>query len=275
MLLLLAAVARLDGNADFAAPYWPQLKRWAAYLEEKGFDPENQLCTDDFAGHLAHNVNLSAKAILALGAYGHARRDARREGRGRPLPRPGQGPGRPLGRGRRPRATTPGWPSTGPGPGARSTTSSGTSSWASTSSRPRSTRKEVAFYLRSMDRYGLPLDNRQPYAKLDWTVWTATMADSRADFEALVNPLVDFLDESPDPRADVRLVLDEGRQAGRLPGPLGGRGRLHQADGRPRDLEEVGRPRPDTASPAGPPCRPRRSSGRWCRPPATARSPGG
>ncbi len=69
MLLLMAAIARADGNADFSGQYWPVLAKWAAYLKEKGLDPENQLCTDDFAGHLAHNANLSLKAILALGAY--------------------------------------------------------------------------------------------------------------------------------------------------------------------------------------------------------------
>ena len=69
MLLMTAAVCKLDGNALFAEPHMAVLKQWTQYLVKFGADPGEQLCTDDFAGHLSHNVNLSAKAIMGIEAY--------------------------------------------------------------------------------------------------------------------------------------------------------------------------------------------------------------
>ncbi len=50
VLILYAAVATLENSTDFVAPYWDTLTAWADYLREQGFDPGDQLCTDDFAG---------------------------------------------------------------------------------------------------------------------------------------------------------------------------------------------------------------------------------
>ena len=176
MLLVLAALAKSEGNARFCDPYWPVLTRWAGYLESKGFDPESQLSTDDFAGHLAHNVNLSAKAIEGLGAYamlarmrGETKEADRVRGVAEGFARKWQdearrdnGPAtrlafdRPEGWSQKYNLVWDRILDLNLFPDAVETT-------------------ETAFYATKLNLYGLPLDVRKGYTKLDWSVWSATM----------------------------------------------------------------------------------------------------
>jgi hypothetical protein len=57
--------------------------------------------------------------------------------------------------------------------------------------------QEMAFYRTVQGSYGLPLDSRRLYTKLDWITWTATLTGRRADFEALVHPIFTFLNTTP------------------------------------------------------------------------------
>lgn len=70
MMILTAAICKKENNYDFAKEHLSTLKNFSKYLEEYGADPQNQLCTDDFGGHLAHNVNLAIKAVMGLCGYG-------------------------------------------------------------------------------------------------------------------------------------------------------------------------------------------------------------
>jgi hypothetical protein len=196
MLILVAAIAQMEGNADFAGRYWPVLTRWAEYLKDKGFDPENQLCTDDFAGHLAHNVNLSAKAIVALGAFARlsemrgekaAAADYRKLAEafaGRWTKEAADGDHYRLAFDR-------------PGTWSQKYNLVWDRVLGLNLFPPAVAQKEMAYYRRIQERYGLPLDNRRLYTKLDWITWTATLTGSRADFEALVDPVFDVLNATP------------------------------------------------------------------------------
>lgn len=56
--------------------------------------------------------------------------------------------------------------------------------------------KEISYYLTKQNRYGLPLDNREPYTKTDWIMWTATLAPDKATFMQFVSPVYKFMDET-------------------------------------------------------------------------------
>jgi hypothetical protein len=197
LLLLIGAVAEMEGNANLANLYWPQLEKWAQYLKDKGFDPENQLCTDDFAGHLAHNVNLSAKAICGLGAFAKLcdlRGDKvkaeeywklSREFAQRWVKEGAEGDHTRLAFDR-------------PGTWSQKYNLIWDRILGLNLFPAEVARKEMDYYKKMQNKFGLPLDNRRDYTKLDWITWTATLTQNRADFEALIDPIFTFLNETPD-----------------------------------------------------------------------------
>ena len=214
MLLMTAALARAEGDAGFAERYWPLLTRWAEYLREKGLDPENQLSTDDFAGHLAHNANLSLKAILALGAYASlcdalGRKDEAADYR------------------RTAKAMADRWVEMADDGDHYRLAFDKPGTWSQKYNLvwdrllglnlfpPQVARRELAFYKGKQNRYGLPLDNRETYTKLDWELWTATLAESPEEFRDFVAPVYRFVNESPSrvPLTDWYDTLD-GKQRG-------------------------------------------------------------
>ena len=197
LLILLAAVAQMEGNADFAGLYWSRVEQWAEYLKTKGFDPENQLCTDDFAGHLAHNVNLSAKAICGLGSFAklcEMRGDQATADEYFKIAR----------------ECAQHWVKEADDGEKYRLAFDRPGSWSQKYNLmwdrilglnlfpAEVARKEMDYYLKHQNQYGLPLDNRETYTKLDWITWTATLTQNRADFEALIDPVYKFLNETPD-----------------------------------------------------------------------------
>jgi hypothetical protein len=203
MIILCDAIAQADGNANFVKPWWPQLTQWAAYLENYGLDPENQLCTDDFMGHLAHNANLSVKAILALAAYGDLckmRGDQTNADKYAKLAK----------------TDAAHWMEVAADEDHYRLAFDKTNTWSQKYNLvwdqilglnvfpPSVAQKEVAYYKTVMQRYGVPLDSRTHLTKTDWSIWSATLADNQADFEGFISPIYDYLNETTtrDPIAD-------------------------------------------------------------------------
>jgi len=197
MIILTAAIAQQEGNADYAKKHWETLTTWANYLTVSGFDPENQLSTDDFAGHLARNANLSIKAIMGIASYGKLagmlgdkKTEKKYTSTAKKLAKD--------------------WEKIDADGNHYSLAFEAKDTWSQKYNLvwdeildvnifPKSiVNKEIAYYLTIQNKYGLPLDSRKTYTKSDWVLWTATLAKNQADFNALVDPMWKYANETPD-----------------------------------------------------------------------------
>lgn len=197
MLILIDALARVEGNARLGERFWPQLTRWAQYLKEKGLDPENQLTTDDFAGHVAHNSNLSVKAIEGLAAYADLAHLLNQKSVADEYSSAAK-------------SMAQKWVSmAGEGDHYKLAFNS-PNTWSQKYNLvwdqmlgyglfPKSVRDtEMAYYMTKINQYGLPLDVRADYTKLDWSIWTATMASDSKQYNTLIDSIYKWTNETPD-----------------------------------------------------------------------------
>lgn len=196
MLLMEATAAVATGNADFAAEHIDILRKWCTYLVENGEDPANQLCTDDFAGHLAHNCNLTLKAIMGIAGMGIIEK----------LLGNGDEYERLLAVAKK---MAESW-------AKRAANADGSYRLAFDWQNSFSMKYNIAWdklfgteimpkeilssefssYAKHMNNYGLPLDNRADYTKSDWYIWTGVLADSKEDFEKFIEPLWDCYNDT-------------------------------------------------------------------------------
>lgn len=195
MIILTTAIAMAENNADYAKKHWEVLTTWADYLVKEGLDPENQLCTDDFAGHFAHNTNLSIKAIMGIAGYGKladmlGKKDVAEKyiaiakdmaTKWQEMAKDGD----------HYRLTFD-----QPGTWSQKYNLVWDQLFGMNIFPAEIAETEAAYYQTKQNTYGLPLDSRRTYSKSDWIIWSACLIDNADYFIELISPVHKYVNET-------------------------------------------------------------------------------
>lgn len=183
MIILVSAICKADGDYTFAKENFDILEKWSKYLVKYGKDPEHQLCTDDFAGHLAHNCNLSLKAIMGMTGFAEILKNLGKNDEAEKL----LATAKEYADSFIENAENP------DGSYRLAYDREGTFSlkynavwdkiWKTGLFPEKFFKNEIERYKKESLPYGVPLDSREKYTKSDWLIWAACLADSKEDFE--------------------------------------------------------------------------------------------
>ena len=189
MIILTAAICKQEKDPSFAQANLDLISIWSEYLVKYGADPGNQLCTDDFAGHLAHNCNLAIKAIMGIAGYSSILSMLERTEEAAHY----------ISIAKKYAATVCDRAKNPDGSYRLAFDREGTFSlkynavwdklWGTALFPAEFYQGEVVRYRQEALPYGVPLDSREKYTKSDWLLWAACLAENREDFCFFVNLL--------------------------------------------------------------------------------------
>ena len=198
LLIVTLGICRATHNTEFFQENADLFGKWVNYLTKYGLYPENQLCTDDFAGHLKNNVNLAIKATVGIACYAELLKMAGEETEAAEFRKIAEqfaaeiialsekGTHLPLT-----------WDSEAETFGLKYNFAF--DKIFGLTLFPQSVfEKEVDYCLTKANVFGIPLDNRKGYTKSDWLLWSARLTDDENKREVILNGVSKFLTESPD-----------------------------------------------------------------------------
>lgn len=190
MLLCTAAICRRKNDYTYAAKHKRYLKQWADYLTDAGYNPDYQLCTDDFTGHLAHNCNLSAKGILGIAAWGDI------------LNHLGEDGSKYIQTAKEYAAE---WKKNAFCGDRYALSFDNKDSWSLKYNLVWDkmldlnifdkdiAETEVSYYKTKMNRYGVPLDSRADFTKSDWQMWSTCLTDDKGYQNMVIDAMWDMI----------------------------------------------------------------------------------
>ncbi len=183
MIILVSAICKADREYSFAEDNFKLLEKWSKYLIKYGKDPEHQLCTDDFAGHLAHNCNLSLKAIMGIAGFADILKNLGKENEAEELLGVARDYADSFIKNAENEDGSYRLAYDRPGTFSLKYNSVWDKIWKTGLFPEKFFKSEIERYKKEALPYGVPLDSREKYTKSDWLIWVASLADNKDDFE--------------------------------------------------------------------------------------------
>lgn len=197
MLIVVYLAAKLLDNKTIIKENYDNFEKWVQYLVKHGKNPGNQLCTDDFAGHLAANANLALKAIYGIESFALINKFCGQQETYEKYHAIAK-------------EYALSWAETASVGSHTALTLDSKNGWSlkynmlwdrllgTNFFTKELYENELDLYISKSNKFGIPLDSRKDYTKSDWLVWVSALTDDIKKRELIYKGIVAFLEKTKD-----------------------------------------------------------------------------